>query len=370
MADTAFGVNDAETVKVWRKKHAIETRKKMALGPLIGTGPDSLIQQVDELKGPGDRVRTTLIMQMNQRGVQGDATAEGNEETVASFTDDVVIDQIRFQHRSAGKMSEQRVAFNVRKTARGLLSELNAARLDRAGFLQLAGYTGGSVTEHGETYDGTDTIYTGNNATLAPNSTSKYRCDNAAGVITMPQEEDESIGSADVMNLTVLDYAKAIAETRSPMLKPIMIDGEKHYVFFLHPYQVKDLRSNTSSGQWQAIHLAGLAGGKDTKSPIFTGALGMYNGIVLRESPRVPLGVNSSTSAAITTVRRSFLAGAQAATIAFADGSDYESWDWNEKTFDYGNKGGVSVGCIYGIKKNRWNSIDFSSLVVSTYATI
>lgn len=370
MANTAFGVNDAETVKVWRKKLAIEARKKSAFDKMIGTGPDSLIQQVDDLKkSAGDTVKTTLVMQMTGRGTQGDATLEGNEESLATYVDSVVINQIRHAHRSQGKMSEQRVAFDVRKTARDRLSDWIASRMDRSIMLQLSGYTGGTVTEHGETYAGSDTIYTGNNATLAPNSTSKYRLDNNSGTITLQQAEDEALGSADTMNITILDMIKAVAETRSPMIRPIMISGEKHYVFFMHPYQVRDLRTNTSTGQWLDITKAAYQGLADTKNPIFSGSLGVYNNIILKESPRVPQGVNSSTSAAISTVRRSVLCGAQAATIAFANGSEYESWTWQEKEFDYGNQGGISAGCIYGVKKNRWNSIDFSSLVVSTYAT-
>lgn len=368
MATTAFGVNDNESVKIWRREFALETRKASAFDKLIGKGTDKVIQQVDDLKKAGDRVRTNLVMQMTGRGVQGDATQEGNEESLATYTDDLIINQIRHAHRSAGKMSEQRVYMNVRQVGRERLAKWAATRMDRSICLQLAGYTGPSVTEHGETYDGTDTIYTGNNATLAPNSTSKYRLDNNAGTITMPQEEDESVGSADTMNLQVLDYIKEVAETRSPMITPVMIGGEKHYVFFMHPKQVRDMRINTSTGQWLDITKAAYQGLADTKNPIFDGSLGVYNGIVLRSTPRIPQGVNSSSGAAISTVRRSFFVGAQAATIAFANGNSYEAWDWNEEVFDYGNQGGVSAGVIYGVKKNRWNSIDFSSLVVSTYA--
>jgi hypothetical protein len=41
---------------------------------------------------------------------------------------------------------------------------------------------------------------------------------------------------------------------------------------FLHPYQVTDLRSNVSTGQWLDIQKAAMAGADSTKSPIYTGA--------------------------------------------------------------------------------------------------
>lgn len=368
MANTAFGVNDNETVKLWRRALAVEARKASVFGKFIGSSANSMIQEVNDLKKAGDRVRSTLVMQMTGRGVQGDATLEGNEESLATYTDDLLINQIRHAHRSQGKMSEQRVAFNVRREGRSRLSDWIATRMDRSLALQLAGYTGPSVTEHGETYDGADTIYTGNNSPLAPNATSKYRLDNASGTITLPQEEDENVGSADTMTISILNFIKAVAETRTPMVKPLMIQGDKHYCFFLHPYQVRDLKNSSTTNDWTDLQKAAINGGQISKNPIFTGALGMYNGIVLHESSRVPQGVNSSSGAAISTVRRSFFAGAQAATIAFANGSNYEAWSWNEKEFDYGNAGGISAGVIYGVKKNRWNSIDFASLVVSTYA--
>lgn len=39
-----------------------------------------------------------------------------------------------------------------------------------------------------------------------------------------------------------------------------------------------------------------------------------------------------------------------------------------EKDFDYGNQLGVSAGCIFGMKKTRFNSVDYGVVVMSTYA--
>lgn len=40
----------------------------------------------------------------------------------------------------------------------------------------------------------------------------------------------------------------------------------------------------------------------------------------------------------------------------------------SEELFDYGNQLGVSAGSIYGMKKTVFNSADFSTIVLSTYA--
>ena len=110
-----------------------------------------------------------------------------------------------------------------------------------------------------------------------------------------------------------------------------------------------------------------MAGMQSSKSPIFTGALGEYNGVVLHKANRVTTGVNGSSGAQITTVRRAVLCGAQAAVFGYGGESNQEM-TWVEELFDYDNQLGVSAGMISGLKKTVFNSADFGTVVVSTYA--
>jgi hypothetical protein len=41
---------------------------------------------------------------------------------------------------------------------------------------------------------------------------------------------------------------------------------------------------------------------------------------------------------------------------------------WVEELFDYENQLGVSAGLIFGMKKTQFNSEDFGTIVVPTYA--
>jgi len=41
----------------------------------------------------------------------------------------------------------------------------------------------------------------------------------------------------------------------------------------------------------------------------------------------------------------------------------------DEEEFDYGNKLGVSAGMIFGLKKSVFNSADFATIAIDTYAT-
>ena len=79
-----------------------------------------------------------------------------------------------------------------------------------------------------------------------------------------------------------------------------MIGGEEKYVLYLHPYQVTDLRTDAATaGNWFDIQSKALQGGAGQKSPLYTGALGEYNGVILRSAFDVSLGGNSATGAAV-----------------------------------------------------------------------
>lgn len=364
MAETVFGVDSPETNKVWSRKLSIEALKKTYVGKFIGTGASSLIQEKKDLKKTaGDRIRCTLRTLLQGEGIQGDAILEGNEESLTTYTDDLLIDQVRHAADAGGRMSQQRVLFNMRGQCRDALSDWAAARMDRWFFTQICGYTGGSVTEHGETYSGTSSIYTGNNATLAPSTNRHFFSEVGATA----DEDLDSTG--DDMALSLLDDLKLEAELASPMIKPVMYQGEKLYCVFIHPRQERQLRAEVGTAGWYDIQRALLEGGTGkSQNPIFKGGAGMYNNMIIHTSSRVTQGVNSSTGAAISTVRRAVLCGAQSAAIGFGQGDNYGSWNWSEERKDYGNKLGVAAGWIGGLKKTRYNSEDFGTMVLSTYA--
>jgi N4-gp56 family major capsid protein len=152
------------------------------------------------------------------------------------------------------------------------------------------------------------------------------------------------------------------------MIRPIKVNGEDKYVMFLHPYQVYDLRTSSSTGQWLDIQKAAMAGSRASESPIFSGALGEYNGVVLHEATRVTNGVHSSTGAAQTSVRRAAFAGAQAVVMAYGKDSAGGEMSWVEELFDFGNQLGVAAGMCAGLKKSVFNSQDFGVITCSTYA--
>jgi N4-gp56 family major capsid protein len=360
MATTTYGVNDAMAVKLWSKTLYSEALKATSIAPLIGKGSDAVIQLKSELdKGAGDKVTFGLRAQLTGDGVTEGQTLEGNEEALSTYSDSLFINELLHAVRSKndGKsIDAKRVPFNLRSEAKDGLRDWWAKRMSVSFFNQACGYTAESRT-----------IYTGMQATTAPSSTRRLAC-NATTTTA-----DASLGSSDKMMLKYLDYAREIARTGGNSgtgmpIRPIMIGGEEKYVVYLHPYQVVDLRVDASTaGNWFDIQKAALQGGKVSGNPIYTGALGEYNGMVLRESFDVTNGVNAGTGVAITTVKRAVLLGAQAAVAGFAGETDSTSFSWVEELFDYERELGVSAQGIWGLKKTRFNSVDFGTVVIASY---
>lgn len=349
MASTSYGVNNDLAVKLWSKKLFQEALKATYFSKFMGKGTGNIVQIKDETsKSAGDKITVGLRMQLSGDGVQGDGTLEGNEEALSTYADSVYIDQLRHAVRSAGKMSEQRVPFSVREEAKDGLRDWWQDRLDTWFFNQLCGNTLSTL----------GTKFTGNQAALAPSSGKQIWADGTT---------DETLTSAGVFNLNLIDKCVEKAKTASPLIRPVKVGGKDKYVMFLHPYQVYDLRTTTSDGQWLDIQKAAMQGGDVSGNAIYDGSLGEYNGVILHESTRIPGGVNSTTSAAVSNTRRSVFCGAQSAVMAYGK-DDSGEMSWVEELFDYGNQLGVSAGMIAGLKKTRFNSADFGTIVVSTYA--
>jgi N4-gp56 family major capsid protein len=356
MATTSYGVNDNLAVKLWAKKLFAESLKQTVYSELMGTGSDSVIQIRNEMnKSEGDRVRIGLRMQLTGDGVAGDGTLEGNEEALATYYDDVFIDQLRHAVRSAGKMSEQRVPFSVRNEARMGLQDWWADRLDTWFFNQVCGNT--AIT---------DTRYCGMQATVAPTASTNWIYTSA------DHTTDATLDNTDKFDsLSYIDTAVVLAKTNTPAIRPAKIRGQQLYVLFMHPLQVRDLRQASSGQTWMDIQRALVEGGfkSEKDSPIYKGGqmVGIYNGCLILESTRVPYGV-SATSTPDTDTRRAVLCGAQSAAFAYGQKQGATEMSWVEELFDYENQLGVSAGMIAGLTKLTFNSKDFGTVVLSSYA--
>lgn len=354
MAFTSFGVNDALAVKLWSRALVVAEREYLDIAPLMGEDENSIIQiKTEPRKGSGDRVRYALRARLTGEGKTENETAEGNGESLSLYSDNLTINELGHivGVRSENTIDAQRVHYDLREQARDALGEWWADRKSVSFFNQVCGYTAQSNTK-----------YTGLNSATAPAGTGRQLW---AGTAT----NDQGLTANDPFTLDLIDAAVEMAKVGNNMVRPIRVGGQPKYVLYLHPYQVTSLRTNAASGQWLDIQKAAMMGGEVTKNPIYTGALGEYNGVILRSSQDVTQGVHSSSGAAVTTVRRAVLLGAQACMCAYGQ-NNYGpmKYRWNEELLDHKRKLEVSAWSIWGMKKTVFNSADFGTVVISTYA--
>jgi N4-gp56 family major capsid protein len=356
MAVTEFGVNHPLAVKLWSKKLMYDSLKETWIQKFTGSGSDSLVQINPELKEVGDKITYGLRVLISGEGQIGDSTLEGNEENLVFYNDSITINQIRHAVRSAGKMTEQRVPYNMREEARQALTDWLADRYDTSFFNQIAGNSNQS-----------DTRYTGMNTCTAPDSTHACWGGDAAS------DTSATTSASNAFNLALVDKAVTKIKMLQPQMRPLRVGGENKYVCFIHPYAHYQLRQQTSTGLYMDIAKAAISGGQITKNPIYTGALFEYNGVIFHESTRVPWGTATEntgrTALGRTSVAKNTICGAQAAVMSFGRGTSPSlAASWKEEMFDYGNQLGIAAGVTYGLKKTIFNSKDFGTFTVASYS--
>jgi N4-gp56 family major capsid protein len=354
MAATEFTVGHALAVQRWRSDFATEPEKKMALAKYMGTGANAPIVILKDLqKQAGEKITVDLFMKMTGDGIEGDDTIEGTaaEEALTTFTDSLFINQRRKGTKSKGKMSEQRVLYDMRKKGKEALATWFAEDYDAQLMIYLAGARGVDTSLHVPT---TFTSRASNSLNSPDTGHLIYAGDASAKT---------DLDSGDIMNLDVVDKIIAQIETTDPAIMPIMVNGEQTYLLLMHPWQAFDLRKAVSGNDWMDIHKN--ADGKDNM--IYKNALGEHNGIVLQKHRNV-IRFSDYGSGADQGAARALLIGSQAGMIAWGGSvSGVDRYSWNEETDDRGNALVITVGAIYGCKGSYFNSKWYGRLAVDTY---
>jgi N4-gp56 family major capsid protein len=360
MTYTAFAQNDPMAVKLWSKKLAVEANKSIDIDPLIGTSDASVIQEKEETKkGNGDQVTFGLRMQLKGAGFSSSDVAEGNGEQLGTNSDKVTIDELGHVVgvKSENTIDQQRVPFNLREQARSGLADWFQTRKTVSFFNHVCGFTPANANPFGKKF-------TANNVVTAPSQGRILRPNSRAN--------DAALVAGDIFTLDLIDKAVELAKTggqgKKVMIRPVVVNGKKFYILYLASEQVTSLRTNTAAGQWLDIQKAAMAGMESSKSPIFSGALGEYNGVILREAQDITQGVSADGASAVPLTRRAVLLGAQAATIAYGKAGGDTRYRWNEELLDHKRNLEVSAWAIWGLKKTTYNGDDFGTVVIPTYA--
>ncbi len=356
MATTTFTPASPLSVKVWARKAFNDAVKGTLFGKLAGKSDRAVVQVKDEVKQEGDRIRFGLRLLPTGDGVQDDETLEGNEEGLDFRYFDINLGEKRHAFKVDLNLSAQRSMFDVRQEAKDAVDEWLEDYIDTTFFEYLTGFTSVATKPFGKYHK---SGYLGGNALLPPSADRIVY----AGAGTA----HNTLLATDTMSLTVIDKCIEKVKLVSPTMRKASFDGKSQWVLIMHPYQVTDLRQNTSAGQWLDISKAATMGGE---KGIFEGeVLGVYRETLLIESTRIGLFTDGGAGGNISGARALFL-GAQAGVTAH--GRDTDQWGKMkavERTFDYGKRYGIGITLVWGIAKSRFNNqSDFGCMVVETAA--
>lgn len=362
MSQTVIGVGDPLAIKRWSTDLAIDVNVNSYWSKkFVKKGSNAVIQQLTELESDaGDTIQFDLVGQLRQQPVEGDARAEGKEEDMKFFSDEVRIDQIRHPVGSGGRMTRKRTLHNLRGTAKNLLSQYWARVMDEMLFIYESGARGSNE----------DFVFpigwTGRagNPVQAP--------DAAHVMFGGDATSDATIDSSDIMSRNLIERAETYARmmrSRNPSttnFQAVDVEGEGRYVVVMSPDQEHSLRTESTAG-WLDIQKAAAAA-EGRNNPLFKGGLGMIKNTVLHSHESVIRFSNWGSGSNLPGARALFL-GRQAGVIAYGTGNSGGSrFMWQEDTFDYGNQVAINAGTIVGVKKTRFNGKDYGVLALDTYA--
>jgi len=352
MAATEFSTSSPQARKVWSDQTWADAIHKTEINRFMGSGDNAIIRRLTDLeKGRGDRIYYDIRLQLDDWGVVGSDRLKGSEDSLAYAQDSIGLNQRRMGVSNM-RLSQQRTVHNLRDHAQEALTDRLADYIDYAMFALLAGRVQDRPA-------GISAALTAEGLTVQSSSadTGHYYDPNA------------------VISLAHVDRLVEMAKECSPIMRPAMVDGQPKYILVLHPAAVRGLRSETGTVGWTEI--ASRAATRGPTNPIYTGALGEYNGVILHESPRIPY---DPTGGGAPTCHNVFL-GANAGVVAF--GNAYSSLgidnpmrvdslaSWFEQSDDYGEEYGFAVGLLWGIKKIRFDmgsgtATDYGVIVLAT----
>lgn len=357
MATTSFGVNDAMAVKLWSKEVAEAERDTSDVAKLMGEDDNSIIQvKSDTSKGRGDTITFALRARLTGNGFTEGEKAIGNSEGLSFYSDSVVINELgnTVGARSEDTIDAQRVPFNLREQVKNGLAEWWKDRKSLTVFGHACGYTPYNSSPYGSKYNGNNTI-------TAPTAGRHIWAGSAT--------TDQGLGSSDTFVVSLIDRAKEVAMLGNNRVRPTMVGGQPKYVMYLDPAQVTSLRTSATSGGWQDITKYAYSGLNPKDHPIYNGSLGEWNGVILRQSQDITQGVHSTGGTAVTTVRRAVLLGAQALVCGYGKNKyGPMKYRWSEELIDHGRELEAGAWSIWGVTKTVFNSADFGTVAVSTYA--
>lgn len=367
MANGVITTDHVAAVTQWSNELQREIADRNPLKAYMSESADSIIRVYPDLqKAAGDNVKIFSSNMLAGKPWKGTQSAKERAESLTYRYDEVKVEAIGHTVKFEGLISQQRVKWKIREQAKDELAEWATYTLPVGLFLHLAGiptkfvhYVSGateSVPEPASPTEGSSFVF--GSLPVAPTTGRIVR----AGA----RANDESLTTADVASLSLLDSILPLIQENRPRMQP-------PYVWFISPAQAGQITS-TRNSLWEDMQMANIQAGKP--SGLTTYQIGRYKGVDVVVTPYIPRGIHSSTGAIVTNSRRSVLCGRQAISLAFGSVSGAgKMWNWEEDEDRIERLTYIGVQAVLGAKKTQFkldtdanNFSDYGTYVISTYA--
>jgi N4-gp56 family major capsid protein len=331
------------TPLIWDSDFFTEYVRKNQFARYMGTTMGAMIQVREDLtRKAGDTVVFPTVRRLVGAGVSGNTVLEGNEEILNARSLNLVVSA--FRHAVAvSDWDEQKSVIDLREAAREALMvwELEKMRNDIITSLEAITADNNVQVSYAAATAGQRNTWMVNNADRVLFGASKSNA--VSGVMATALLTVDN--TADKMTAAIVTLAKRIARTASPRIRPISVnDDEEWFVMFMPSLPFRDLMQdpviiNTLQYAWDR--------GRD--NPLFTAGDILYNGVIIREVPEMPVIAGAGTGG--IDVAMSALCGAQALGVAWA-----QRMKSTTNTRDYNFMHGVGIQEMRGIGKLRFGT--------------
>lgn len=358
-----FTVATANEKEVWSANYTTEYVRESGFLPYMGTADTSIIRMEKELANKsGAVVHLPYFAKLSGPGVTGATTLMGAEEAQANYSTAVRVSL----RRNAVQILESekfRTELDIANAARSSLKNWSAENLrnDIIAAGQSIIVAGGSDGNGGFLED-TYVPYATATATQLNNhlTANKDRIlfGSAKGNSVATQSASlANIASTQKLSAGVLNMARTMARLSAPFkINPYRSDataGREYFVLFVGPEGFRDLSVDP------IIYAANKdARDRDVASnPIFQSGDLIYNGVIIREIPEMPLV--GTVGAASAQVGQAFLCGQSALAVAYG-----KMPEPRVQQFDYGMQNNVGIVEIRGQAKFSANGVQTGMVTI------
>lgn len=318
MANTSLSTNDNATSKVWSEQVYRSVLKETFFGNVRG-GSDAIVNVISTLSSKkGDRIRFPLIKRSTTGFITGNDTLRGREDKLDNSTVDVELQSYRSGIIDDGGLTRQRAQFDVSAEQATVLKGKVKEHIDNLCFSALS--TGQTKFFYGGT------------------------ASSALGIV-----------STDILTSTLIGKVATGAKTgynrdHEPIKKVRIAPYGDVYVLIVSPAAASALRNSST---WRSEMASAAVRGD--MNPVFTGIIGMVNGVLVVENEFIQSYTTTSGASAC----KGIFLGAQAILHA-----ECEAPRFYNISDDHGYRQGTAVDMLLGIKATEFDGKRYGSCAV------